>query len=561
MLIIPALLIAGLAFYLLNKEAERMNDYALESAKEQVALSAEAMRIAATEIQDGIISQLEAINHNDLIKSLWDLEYNNPLIRNTFIWRQPNYLIKPNVPEQRSGEKSDFVSRYKDYFNGNLNWFERQAAETPLQTAATEELGKSQSLSRFLKRTRSEVKKSREIYETKQQSAQIELDADMPQAVRLPLDSIWVNMMDNNRSFALAVIQNPNTGFFYGAELEWIAFLSRIIAALANPELEGASYCLKDGTGNIIHQTGLGEITPELQALSSVKIGPLMPGYEIAIYNIGTGVNPQQRSFLLLTGLLTLLVLTALISGGIMLMRQAQENLKEAQLKTNFVSNVSHELKTPLTTIRMYAELLAEGRVQEEEKQNKYLHTIVDESQRLTRLVNNVLDFSRLEQGRKKYNLENLCPVAFLTDFMETQKLRLEQHDIRLNIQIPENISNVTADSDALEQIITNLVDNVIKYAANGKSYDLNIEEKRDYVEICFCDKGPGVPEDKLKHIFGKFVQLDDELTAEKSGSGLGLSIASTLAKDMGATLIAKNNPEGGACFCLQLPKANGATA
>ena len=235
-------------------------------------------------------------------------------------------------------------------------------------------------------------------------------------------------------------------------------------------------------------------------------------------------------------------------------MRNANRNMLDARQKTSFVSNVSHELKTPLTSIRMFAELLLEGRVNDKDKKNKYLGIIVSESRRLTRLVNNVLDFSRLEQGKKKYNIEAIDLVSFLMEIIEFHKPRLKDNNMKTNLNIPDKNIIIKTDRDALEQVILNLMDNAIKYASSGGEISLSMDADENKIEIRIEDRGPGIPDAHRNKIFDKFHRVDDSLTATKQGSGLGLSIAKRMLEDIGGSLSYTPRQGGGSCFVVKIP-------
>lgn len=234
-------------------------------------------------------------------------------------------------------------------------------------------------------------------------------------------------------------------------------------------------------------------------------------------------------------------------------MRQAHRNELDARQKTSFVSNVSHELKTPLTSIRMYAELLSEKRVKDAGKVHDYLGVIVSESQRLTRLVNNVLDFSRLEQGKKKYRLERLDVSHHLRSVLDTQTLRANEAGMSLDVVLPETPVSAKLDRDAFEQAVLNLIDNAIKYADVGKEITVMLETSpASGFRIRILDRGPGVPSAQKELIFDKFHRVDDSLTAAKPGSGLGLTIARRLVRDMGGDLRYEPREGGGSCFIIE---------
>jgi signal transduction histidine kinase len=221
------------------------------------------------------------------------------------------------------------------------------------------------------------------------------------------------------------------------------------------------------------------------------------------------------------------------------------------------VSNVSHELKTPLTTIRMYAELLGDNRVRDEARQRNYLDTIIIESQRLTRLVNNVLDFSRLEQGHKQYNSEEGDLVPLISRVLETQRPRLEEAGFKLEANLPAGDPiRIYADRDAIEQVLLNLLDNAMKYASSGGWLGLSLQRNGADAILTVSDHGPGVPSAHRRRIFDTFHRVDDSLTASQPGSGLGLSIARRLLRDQGGDLRCEPNQPAGAKFIATIPLA-----
>jgi len=200
------------------------------------------------------------------------------------------------------------------------------------------------------------------------------------------------------------------------------------------------------------------------------------------------------------------------------LTRMTLQNMKDARQKTSFVSSVSHELKTPLTSIRMYAELLLSKRIKDANKIQTYLSVIVSESERLTRLINNVLAFGKLEQGKKTYHLTIFEMDRLLDQMIQSHSIRIENQGIEIILQIEEGNYKVKTDRDAIEQVILNLVDNALKYA----------------------DKG-------------KFIKVDNSLTTKQPGSGLGLSIARQILRDLEGDLFFEPMPGSGSCFTARI--------
>jgi signal transduction histidine kinase len=340
-----------------------------------------------------------------------------------------------------------------------------------------------------------------------------------------------------------------------GMELRFEAIKARLGEVFPAVPERGEAYALRNAAGEVLHLVGPGG----LQAVIEVPLAAAaLPGWTVVAYadtaeeTVATG----GLVFALGAALVGMLVLAILAAGGL-LVRQARLSELEAAQKTSFVANVSHELKTPLTTIRLYAELLAEGRVRDEAKRADYLATIGQETQRLGRLVANVLDFSRLEQGKKKYAASPLDLAAELRRLADVHGPRLAAAGLALRVEAPGTLQ-ATTDRDAVEQIVLNLLDNACKYAAEGGEVALRLSAEGTLaggaVRLTVADRGPGVPEAQRERIFEKFHRVDERLTAEKAGAGLGLSIARQLARGLGGDLRCEAAPEGGALFVLTLP-------
>ena len=235
-------------------------------------------------------------------------------------------------------------------------------------------------------------------------------------------------------------------------------------------------------------------------------------------------------------------------AGALMLVVDAWRARRDSERKTSFVSNVSHELKTPLTSIRLCAEMLSEGRAKDEAARARYLDVITKESGRLARLVDNVLDFGRLEQNRRKYDLSDVDLCDLVRGAAESQRSRVESAGMALSVEIAEVPVVRRVDGDAVSQIVVNLIDNAVKYAADGKQLDVRVAADGT---VIVADRGPGIPKRDRERVFERFYRCDDSLAAKSSGSGLGLSIARRLAEGMGGHLVCMARAGGGAEFRL----------
>jgi len=290
----------------------------------------------------------------------------------------------------------------------------------------------------------------------------------------------------------------------------------------------------------------------------ATEIGEALPHWEVAAYLRNPDkLKETARTIQLTLGLLILVLVVAIGVGGWLIANELNRQLTLARQKTDFVSNVSHELKTPLTSIRMFSELLAEGRVNDPAKQRSYLHIITAETARLTRLINNVLDFSRLERGEKKYNFRDCDLVSVARDTAETYRPHLENNGFKFDCSIPEHPLPVRGDTDALAQIIVNLLSNAEKYSNGPKEIELLVSRQDGplpYAEVKVLDRGPGVPRGSEEKIFEKFYRAHDSLSSGIQGSGLGLTLARQIARAHGGDVVYESREGGGSCFALRLP-------
>lgn len=290
----------------------------------------------------------------------------------------------------------------------------------------------------------------------------------------------------------------------------------------------------------------------------ATEIGEALPHWEVAAYLMNPdAIKKAALTARLTLGLLIALLLIAMVVGSFLIVNDLNRQVTLARQKTDFVSNVSHELKTPLTSIRMFAELLAEDRVAERDKQKSYLNIITSEAARLTRLINNVLDFSRLERGEKKYNLGHLDLAALVNETVATYRPHLESNGFHLEYRLPETPVAVRGDRDALAQIIVNLISNAEKYSNGSKEVVVEIaspQETAGHAEVRVLDRGPGVPRGLEEKIFEQFYRVPDSLSSGIQGSGLGLTLARQIARAHGGDVVYSPREGGGSCFTLRLP-------
>ena len=533
LLLLPTLAAGHYVYRLLLRQQEQISTSAKYAIETRAGNVAEAMALTIEDVKQGLMDNLQRLHTAD---ELMDWKARHPLIRNVFVWDEHRGLLVPNPERPASDEDARFIERIGPLFEDESVW----------RAAATVEQHDNSSQVEYAQQVASTRGRLRSLAERPAQ-------ADQAPPVQ---DGGWIPWFNGQELALLAWRPDATAKQRIGLELEVMALVSRLMNSLPVDPPPGQVYALRDGMETIVYQTGADIVREDTPVIAGVAVGTSLPHWSVAVYQTGpSSAVPSQNSLRALTLLVVVGVMGSILLGGSLLLWQAWRAWQDARQKTSFVSNVSHELKTPLTTIRMYAELLGEGRVQEKEKKESYLQTIVGESQRLTRLVNNVLDFSRLEQGRKKYALERMNLAQLAQDVLDTQRVRLIQASMQVQTSWPDQPCMVTADRDAVEQVILNVTDNAIKYAGDGVELKVELVCNEAGCHMTVEDRGPGVPATHRKQVFEKFHRVDDSLTAKQPGSGLGLSIARQLMRDMGGDLTCSDRPGGGARFTITLPQ------
>lgn len=284
-------------------------------------------------------------------------------------------------------------------------------------------------------------------------------------------------------------------------------------------------------------------------------LGPSFQGLKIAFPGIG-GRSPSgawnfQRSFYVPV---VALVVALTLFGAYLLWRDVRRDLKLAEMRSQFVSSVSHELKTPLTSIRMFAETLRLQRSKDPKVQEEYLDTIIKESERLSRLLNNVLDFSKIEQGKKVYRPEPTSFYEVIQATARTMEYPLSRQGFSLSVQAEDGLPDVCLDRDALEQALLNLLTNAMKYSGNSREIHLKLLRKNGWALIQVTDFGIGIDPREHQRIFEKFYRAASPENERLPGTGLGLSLVAHFVKAHGGRVEVDSTPGRGSTFGLYLP-------
>lgn len=255
-------------------------------------------------------------------------------------------------------------------------------------------------------------------------------------------------------------------------------------------------------------------------------------------------------------GLLTFVLLGATFVGARYIVRQ----IELVNAKTSFVSNVTHELKTPIAVIKLATETIEMGRYKDEAERDKFLRTITRETDRLAQLVDNILDFSRLEAGQRTVQLVPLDLRDVVHAAMDSFKLRLEDGGFRYEVNLPETLAPVLGDSRALQHCLLNLLDNAVKYSRDRKEVKVTATSGNGdgTVRLAVSDKGIGIPAEDRERIFEKFARVETGLVHTVKGAGLGLSLVQMLVRAHHGRVEVASTPGEGSTFTILLPVWDG---
>lgn len=297
---------------------------------------------------------------------------------------------------------------------------------------------------------------------------------------------------------------------------------------------------------------GWGNGKPEVSQLLDDPFRGLAMGVKFQ----GTTAEAIGRRFVR-ESMIILGVLSALMIGGLVLTyRSVNKQVALARLKSDFVSNVSHELRTPLALIRLYAETLELGRITTQEKKHEYYSIIRKESERLTALINNILDFSRIEAGRKEYDFRETDIAELVRNTLDSYRYQIEQQGFSLEEQIDTGIPPVRVDREAIARALVNLVNNALKYSDRDKFLGVKLYRSNGVLKLEVVDRGIGIDRSEQARIFEKFYRTCDPLVHNTKGSGLGLSLVQHITHAHGGAVEVESIPGRGSKFTMTLPLA-----
>jgi len=277
------------------------------------------------------------------------------------------------------------------------------------------------------------------------------------------------------------------------------------------------------------------------------------------IWGLRTGYGPQSIPEIVSAStrpqMALMVVLAVAMSLGVFLVAgAAAREVRVAELKSNFVASVSHDLKTPLALIQLFAETLELGRVRTPERAQEYYGIINGEAKKLTRLIENILDFSRMEAGLRPYRMEPADLGEVVTRVLSRMETQFSQGHFVVQTDIALSLPRVLADEGATEQAIENLLANAIKYSGEARRIEVRAERHGGHVEISVTDHGIGISRREQSRIFRKFYRVQRELGGGPQGTGLGLAIVDHTMRGHGGFVRVSSEPQQGSTFTLHFP-------
>ncbi len=265
------------------------------------------------------------------------------------------------------------------------------------------------------------------------------------------------------------------------------------------------------------------------------------------------GVRDQRRTNLFFIILSMSLIFISLAIIYIAWRRDRQVR----QLKEDFISNVSHELKTPLSLIRMFSEILVTGRIRREDKKLEYYRIIHSESDRMSRLINNLLDFANLVRGVEHKNFEKTNIAQLVAKALEAYRYEAQKDGFQLNLEADADIPDSFADPNAITMAFLNMLDNSVKYSEGQKQIEVRVRQTNGFIDLSVIDKGIGIPLSEQQRIFDKFYRGNEPAIRRIRGSGIGLSITKNVAEMHGGEVLVQSEPGKGSAFTLRIPIRN----
>jgi signal transduction histidine kinase len=316
----------------------------------------------------------------------------------------------------------------------------------------------------------------------------------------------------------------------------------------------GVSCRITDNSGLYVS----GMENPEETSFLKASLGKFFSGWNVEIHfsdvDIFEKTAQRQKVVYIWAGLLAIAVM---VTAGLLAARVVGKQIKTNKLKNDFIATVSHELKTPLASMRVLVDTLLEGSYRDQQQVTDYLELVSKENERLTGLIDNFLTFSRMERNKQAFAMARTSPAAIARDAAEAVKTKFSKGRCSFEMNIPDDLPDVTADRDAMVTVLVNLLDNAYKYSYDDKQIELSVFSEDGSVCFRVSDNGVGISRRSVKKIFKRFYQVDRSLARNAEGCGLGLSIAKFIVDAHKGSITVSSKHGEGSIFTVILPAGN----
>ena len=368
-----------------------------------------------------------------------------------------------------------------------------------------------------------------------------------PSVAALPVGEAQYMSVETPRGWQVSLVIHLTDGKYLGGIVSLVNIQDALLLAL-NTRLRQLG---EHAEGTLITSD---ESRPE-SPLALLRLAHPLSFWQLSVEPKGEA-SPVARWQSRLIRWSVILCLGAILVGVYWTWKRIQQEHQLSRLKTDFVSNVSHELKTPMTSIRMFVETLMLKRYRDASEAEEYLNILQQEIERLARLVDRVLDFSRMERGRKQFDFAEGELQTLVQETVEVfqRQMRESEEPCEIHVQVAEDIPPILFDRDTIAEVLWNLLHNAVKYSHPPKRVSVKLEREVDTVKIAVVDNGIGIPKREQKRIFERFYRVDDTLTREVQGSGLGLAMVKYIVEAHGGTISVESQPGEGSTFTVSLP-------
>jgi len=327
-----------------------------------------------------------------------------------------------------------------------------------------------------------------------------------------------------------------------------VEYLSRCLEML---DRRGLAYRIVDDLGR--HVCGIYQ--PKTKPFVTGPMGGHLAKWQIEVYLDDPAVyeNAVKRQIAIYIWAGVLVIVMILAAGGFA-GRAVGRQMKLNRLKNDFIATVSHELKTPLASMRVLADTLLEGNYNDQKQATEYLELICKENKRLSGLIDNFLTFSRMERNKQAFDMERTSPGEIARGAADAVKTKFEKGECELGLDVGGDLPDVVADADAMVTVVVNLLDNAYKYSDEDKKIALNVFAENGWVSFSVRDNGIGMSRGATRKVFKRFYQVDRSLSRRAEGCGLGLSIAKFIVDAHKGEILVESRPGEGSTFTVKLP-------